>query len=57
MDVSVDAAPLAQVSRYRSYEMVLGWPEGEWIGNMLMMAHKDARSCWLLPPDWMLAGS
>ena len=51
MAASVAAAPVAQVSRYRSYEMVLGWPEGEWIGNMLMMAHKDARSCWLLPPE------
>ena len=22
---------------------MLGWPDGEWIGNMLMMGHRDAR--------------
>ena len=29
--------------RYRSFEFVLGWPDGEWIGNMLLIGHKEAR--------------
>ena len=32
-----------KLDKYRHFEFVLGWPDGEWIGNMLMMAHKDAR--------------
>ena len=31
----------SEISRY---EFVLGWPPGEWIGNMMMMANKHARS-------------
>ena len=31
------------LNKYRQYEFVVGWPQEEWIGNMIMMAHKDAR--------------
>jgi len=38
-----DILVINNFNRYRQYEFVLGWPEGEWIGNMLLMAHREAR--------------
>ena len=38
-----DIYVINKLDKYRRFEFVLGWPDGEWIGNMLMMAHRDAR--------------
>ena len=38
-----DIYVINKLDRYRRFEFVLGWPDGEWIGNMLLMGHKDAR--------------
>lgn len=38
-----DIYVINSLDRYRRFEFVLGWPDGEWIGNMLMMGHPDAR--------------
>ena len=38
-----DIYVINKLDKYRRFEFVLGWPDGEWIGNMLMMANRDAR--------------
>ena len=38
-----DIYVINNLDKYRRYEFTLGWPDGEWIGNMLLMGHKDAR--------------
>ena len=38
-----DIYVINNLDKYRMYEFTLGWPDGEWIGNMLLMGHKDAR--------------
>jgi len=38
-----DILVINNFNRYRSFEFVLGWPDGEWIGNMLLIGHKEAR--------------
>ncbi|XP_023320869.1 uncharacterized protein LOC111695693 [Eurytemora carolleeae] len=38
-----DIYVINSLDQYRRYEFVLGWPPGEWIGNMMMMANKHAR--------------
>ena len=38
-----DIYVINKLDKYRHFEFVLGWPDGEWIGNMLLMGHKDAR--------------
>ena len=38
-----DILVLNSLNRYRRYEFALGWPAGEWLGNMLLIAHRDAR--------------
>ena len=38
-----DIYVINKLDKYRHFEYVLGWPDGEWIGNMMMMGHKDAR--------------
>ena len=38
-----DIYVINNLDKYRRFEFTLGWPDGEWIGNMLLMGHKDAR--------------
>jgi len=38
-----DILVINNFDRYRNFEFVLGWPDGEWIGNMLLMGHREAR--------------
>jgi len=38
-----DVYVINNLDHYRRYEFTLGWPNNEWIGNMLLMANKDAR--------------
>ena len=38
-----DILVINRLDKYRRFEFVLGWPDGEWIGNMMMIGQKDAR--------------
>ena len=38
-----DIYVINNLDKYRRFEFTLGWPDGEWIGNMLLMGHEDAR--------------
>ena len=38
-----DIYVINKLNKYLHFEFVLGWPDGEWIGNMMLMGHRDAR--------------
>jgi hypothetical protein len=38
-----DSYLVKSLDEFRKFEMTLGWPEGEYLGTQVLVAHKDAR--------------
>jgi hypothetical protein len=38
-----DSYVVKSLDKFRKYEMTLGWPEGQYLGTQVLVAHKDAR--------------
>ncbi|PSN54199.1 hypothetical protein C0J52_03531 [Blattella germanica] len=38
-----DSFLVKSLDRFRKFEMSLGWPEGQYLGTQVLVAHKDAR--------------
>ncbi|XP_069696259.1 lactosylceramide 4-alpha-galactosyltransferase-like isoform X2 [Periplaneta americana] len=38
-----DSFVVRNLDEFRKFEMVLGWPEGQYLGTQVLVAHKDAR--------------
>lgn len=41
--LDADCYLVKSIDNYRRYEMVLNWDEGQFLGNQVLIAHKDAR--------------